>query len=255
MSWKAAVWALGLAGMVWTGLSASADEPKKPVRAQDPPQPELLLHYDFYLVEGERVPDASGKKHDGRLTGGQIVSGRRRPALVLEGQGVITADASAQPLDLAGRTLSIGARCRPTSADGVIVAVGDDRNGMSLYIKNAIPHFAVRSAGKLVTVAGPDPVGMDQWVHLFGAIDRRGNVILVSNGWPIAQAKGSALADAGTEPLSVGADDGVPVGDYRGPLPWHGQLESVRVYWGVITRNGSREDLGDWAELPGCGCK
>jgi len=233
----------------------AADEGKKKARLIDPGTPELVLHYDFYGVDGDRISDASGKKHDGKLAGGTIVLGRRRPAIAFDGQGSITVADHLESLGLTSHTLSVGARCKPASADGVIISVGDDKNGLSLYLKNGIPHFAVRSAGKLVTVAGPDPVVMDQWVHLFGAIDRQGNVLLVSNGWPVAQAKGAPLAGVPTEPLCVGADFGVPVGDYAGPSHWRGQIDSVRVYWGVITRADNGDELGDWAELPGCGCR
>jgi hypothetical protein len=237
----------------------AADDTKAPnSRPIDPRTPELMLHYDFYVQDGDRVSDASGKKHDGKLVGGTIVPGLRRPAIAFEGKGLILLDEKnddTNALNFVSHTLSIGARCKPTSADGVIISVGDDTNGLSLYIKNGIPHFAVRSAGKLVTVAGTDPVKMDQWVHLFGTIDAQGNVSLVSNGWPAAQAKGSLLDAAPTEPLCVGADDGAPVGDYTGPMPWYGLLDSVRLYWGVITRAKDSDELGDWAQLPGCGCR
>lgn len=233
---------------------AAEDREKKP-RLTDPGTPELVLHYNFYGAEGDRVSDASGKKHDGKLVGGEIVLGRRRPAIAFDGQGSITVADNLESFGLTSHTWSVGARCKPASADGVIISVGDDTNGLSLYIKNGIPHFAVRSAGKLVTVAGTDPVVMDQWVHLFGAMDKKGNVLLVSNGWPVAQAKGAPLAGTPTEPLCVGADYGVPVGDYSGPLHWHGQIDSVRLYWGVITRADNGDELSEWAELPGCGCR
>ncbi len=237
-----------------SGLLHAEDGGKKRARLTDPGRPQLVLHYDFFGVDGDRVPDASGHKHDGKLVGGEIVFGRRRPAISFDGEGSITVADRLESFGFTSHTLSIGARCKSTSADGVIISVGDDTNGLSLYLQRGIPHFAVRCAGKLVTVAGTEPVGTDRWVHLFGALDARGNVVLVVNGWPVAQAKGSTLAEPPTEPLCVGADVGVPVGDYVGPLPWHGLIESVRIYWGVIDRNADREELGDWADLPGCGC-
>ena len=85
---------------------------------------------------------------------------------------------------------------------------------------------------------------MDQWVHLFGAIDEKGHVSLVSNGWPAATTKGTPLSGVPAEPLCVGADFGVPVGDYTGPLHWHGQIESVRLYWGVVNRAEARRRVG-----------
>jgi hypothetical protein len=246
--------AVVIAVLAW-GVRDVPGETQKKSRPIDPATPELVLHYDFYGVEDGRVSDASGRKHDGKLVGGVIVLGRRRPAVAFEGQGAITVTENMEALDFTSRTLSVGARCKPASADGVVVSVGDQTNGLSLYLQNGIPHFAVRADGKLTTVAGTESVVIDQWVHLYGVIDAKGHVLLVSNGWPAATAKGTPLASSPTEPLCVGADFGVPVGDYQGPLHWHGQIESVRLYWGVIERATHGDELSDWAELPGCGCR
>jgi hypothetical protein len=249
----AALFVLVIAVLVLGVRHVPAGEKKS--RPIDPGTPELVLHYDFYGVDGEHVSDASGKKHGGKLIGGEIIPGRRKPAIAFDGQGSITVTENMETLDVASRTLSVGARCKPASADGVIVSVGDKTNGFSLYLKNGIPHFAVRADGALTTAAGSEPVVMDQWVHLFGAIDAKGNVLLVSNGWPTATTKGTPIAGAPVEPLCVGADSGAPVGDYASPLHWHGLIENVRLYWGVIDRTKDRDELGEWADLPGCGCR
>ena len=36
---------------------------------------------------------------------------------------------------------------------------------------------------------------------------------------------------------------------------WQGLLEDVHLYWGLIDRNNDRDQLQDWADLPGCGCR
>lgn len=68
----------------------------------------------------------------------------------------------------------------------------------------------------------------------------------------LLHAGGSILA-CGT--FCVGADIGSPVGEYAAPLNWHGLIEDVRRYWGLIDRNEQRDALQDWADLPGCGCR
>ncbi len=57
------------------------------------------------------------------------------------------------------------------------------------------------------------------------------------------------------EPFCVGADTGSPVGEYAPAMHWQGLLEDVRLYWGFMDRNENREQLQDWADLPGCGCR
>lgn len=235
-------------------LAGAVVAEEKRTRVLDPREPQLVLHYDFYGVEDGRVSDASGQKHDGQLVGGEIVPGRRRPAVAFAGAGSITVTEGAETLDFVSRTLSVGARCKPASADGVIISVGDQVNGFSLYLKNGIPHFSVRADGKLTTVAGSEVAGTDRWVHLFGTIDAKGNITLVSNGWPVSTKPGRPLADVPAEPMCVGADYGEPAGEYTGPQHWHGLIESVRLYWGVVDRVSDSEELGDWADLPGCGC-
>ena len=45
------------------------------------------------------------------------------------------------------------------------------------------------------------------------------------------------------------------VGDDTGPQHGHGLIENVRLDWGVIERAKHGDELNDWAELPGCGCR
>ena len=130
-----------------------------------------------------------------------------------------------------------------------------ERDGFSLYLKEGVPHFAVRSHGELASVADDDLVVLEQWVHLLGAVGSDGQLQLLVNGWPVAKAQGKLIAGTPEKPLCIGADFGGPIGDYKGPLNWRGLLEDVRLYWGVMDRNEHRDELGDWADLPGCGCR
>ena len=83
----------------------------------------------------------------------------------------------------------------------------------------------------------------------------QGQLGLVVNGWPTATAAGKLIADTPEQPLCIGADLAGSVGDYEHLASWCGLLEDVRLYWGVVDRNEHRDELGDWADLPGCGCK
>jgi hypothetical protein len=80
-------------------------------------------------------------------------------------------------------------------------------------------------------------------------------VSLLVNTASVADAPGGLVAQMPSEPLTVGADPGSPVGEYSGPLYWQGLVQDVRLCWGVLSRETARETLGDWADRPGCGCR
>ena len=148
---------------------------------------EIAQHYDFFGVEGPRVSDAAGKKHDGTLQNGEIVFGKRKPAVRLDGKGSISVAGSPDELSPAQKAFSVGALCRPAAPNGVVIAMSNERDGFSLYLKEGVPHFAVRSNGELARVAGEDSVVLDQWVHLLGAVGADGQLQLVVNGCPLPQ--------------------------------------------------------------------
>ena len=213
------------------------------------------LHYDFYGVDGMRVSDQAKQKHEGTIQNGEIVQGKRKPAVKLDGRGSILVAAGAGDLDPAQKAFSVGALCQPAASDGVLIAMGTEKNGFSVYLRESVPHFTVRSAGEVTSVAGDRPVAMNQWVHLMGTLASDGQLSLVINGWPTATAKGTLIADTPEQPLSIGAAGVGPTSDGQ-PLPnWTGLLEDIRLYWGVMDREHHRDELGDWADLPGCGCR
>ena len=93
------------------------------------------------------MSDYSGKKHDGTLLDGEIVYGRRKNAAQFNGKGFISLEGVPDTLSPKSRPLTVGAFCQPTAPDGVLVAMGDQTNGFSLYLKDSVPHFAVRAEG------------------------------------------------------------------------------------------------------------
>jgi hypothetical protein len=231
----------------------AADKTKTPRNAST--KLEVALHYDFFGVEGTRVADQARQKHEGTIHAGEIVVGKRKPAVKLDGKGFVSVAADPADLDPAQRAFSVGGLCRPATSDGVLVAMGSDRNGFTIDLQEGVPRFAVRSAGVLTVVAGDKPVPVGQWLHLLGTVDSQGQLCLVVNGWPVATADGKVIAETPEQPLCIGADSAGPVGA-QGRLPnWCGLLEDIRMYWGVLDRNEHRDELGDWADLPGCGCK
>ena len=218
-------------------------------------EPELALLYDFQGVDGTQVPDGSGHGHTGTLVAGEIVFGRNKQAVQFAGKGSVTMTQVSPDLDFASRALTVGAMCRPSAPDGVIIAMGDTSDGFSLYLQAGVPHFAVRVQGALHRVAAAEAVDLDQWVHLAGVIDDEGKLSLLVNAWPVAESQGGLLARSPVGSLSVGADVAPLVGEYGSPLHWQGLLQDARVYWGAVSRERDRDLLAEWANRPGCGCR
>lgn len=220
------------------------------------PEPQLALQYDFFDVTGARVPDGSGNGNAGTIVAGVIVPGRRKPAVRLDGTGAVVSDTPGHGLDLAGRAITVGAMCRPAAPDGVIASMADATDGFSLYLKDGLPRFAVRSGGVLREVADTEPLDPGQWVHLAGVIGPNGELSLLVNAFPVA--KGTEPSFLGHTPagrFTVGAEAETPAGSNPEALRWRGLLEDVRVYAGAVSRDTHRDLLGDWANRPGCGCK
>jgi hypothetical protein len=235
-------------GAAWLIQSSPAGD-----RASRGPKLELVLQYDF-VPDQMKVTDASGKKHDGTVQDGEIVYGRRKHAVKLDGKGTVAMAGVPDTLDPTLRAITVGAFCQPSAPDGVVAAMGDKANGFCLFLKDGVPQFAVRAQGQLCKIAAREPVVIDQWVHLAGMIDAKGQVSLVVNGWPVATAQGKLIPQKPAKPFCAGADPGSPVGVDGAPPAWRGLLQDVRLYWGVAERNANRELWQDWADLPGCGC-
>jgi hypothetical protein len=88
-----------------------------------------------------------------------------------------------------------------------------------------------------------------------GTLDAAGQSSLVVNGWPTAAAQGKLISATPEQPLCIGADCASTADDDKRLPNWTGLLEDIRLYWGVMDRNEHRDELGDWADSPGCGCK
>jgi hypothetical protein len=216
--------------------------------------PELALQFDFFDVRDGVVPDGSGHRHDGRLVGGTIVSGKRKPAVQLAGAGVVTSESLASDTELAGRALTVGAMCKASAPDGVLVSMGDTMDGFKLYLKGGVPRFAVRARGVLREAVADEPIELEQWVHIAGVIGEEGRLAVLVNAWAVGQTEAlSFLARTPAGPFAVGAGGNGPGGDSAGR--WQGLIEDVRLYRGAISRQAHRELLGDWANRPGCGCR
>ena len=219
----------------------SIAQTRKKRSRQSDSQLSVALHYDFYAVEENRVLDQAKPNHEGTVRDGQIVRGKRKPAVQLDGHGSVLVAATAADLDPADKDLTVGALCQPAAPDGMLITMGGAKNGFNIYLREGIPHFSARWAGTVTTVAADKPVAMNQWIHLMGTLDSSGELSIVVNGWPRATAQGALIKETPALPLSIGTASG-PEGNGPEQLPnWTGLLEDVRLYWGVMDRNQHRD--------------
>jgi arylsulfatase A-like enzyme len=221
---------------------------------KEPPVPEkrdpkkvktsLVLRYTFADVKKGQMSDISGNGLHGQLVKGKLVTDDGGPVVELAGDGYIRL-AVTPKLDPSFRPLTIGARCFPDDRRGVAAALGGESHGFSLYLDDGVPAFAVRSAGKLTVARAAEAVPAGRWVHLMGVLDTDGRLRVWVDGKPSGDAvQGSHLTARPADALSIGADTGSLVGEYKNSRHWKGKLADVRLYWGMP----GQDEVGKWVK-------
>ncbi len=214
-----------------------------------PPDPktvalELILHYDASRLAGDQVPDQSGHGHDGARVKVEAAASRRGKAFAFDGTGAIQIARYPESLDPTYRPFTVGAWCKPSSGDGVIVSHGEECFGYSLYLQDGRPHFNVQAGQNPFLVEGPRPIRLNEWVHLAATVDAQQRLTLWVDGAPVAHLdEGFFVSDGPLDGFSVGADIGTAAGAYQSPMGFTGLIEDVRLYWGVLDKPG----LEAWA--------
>lgn len=140
------------------------------------------------------------------------------------------------------KPLTFGARCA-RDGDGVVLAQGGERFGYALWLAGGRPCVGVREAGALHVVRGPAlPSGTGQ-VTLAGVLTASGELQLWVDGKLAERAAASLLSRNPSEALSLGADSGTAVGDYRGEQAFRGEIADLRIYYGALPA----KELAAWA--------
>ena len=200
---------------------------------------QLVFRPDFAHVQDGTAADLSSQGHRLKVAPDSVRDGRKGRSIIINGAGLTLAGASPDP---SGKPFTAGAWIRADQLDGVILAQGGGSQGFSLYLKAGVPHFAIRSGGKLAVARALRPVAIGQWVHVAGLLQSRGEATLWINGVPAGSEKSGAIAAKPYDGLSVGADTGNAVVSAEAAKPFHGQLEDVRLYWGAL----DKETLENW---------
>ncbi len=170
-----------------------------------------------------------------------LISVGGEKAIVLDGLAGI---APPQKPAIGGRPFAIGASVKP-AGDGVIIAQGGVSLGVALFIKDGVPHLAVRSDGDGVVtqIKVKDKIKPGEWTHIVGSLDDKETLRLYINGKEVAGEEARAVARTPAEGVSIGEDTGSHVGEY-GANVLKGELRHVRLYLGAITE----KEITAWQE-------
>lgn len=167
------------------------------------------------------------------LSNVETVEGRRGKALKLSGKSVLSRPSS--EMDPSYKPLTIGAWVKPSRADGVLVAQGGESLGYSLYMKEGRIVFAVRANGQLKMAKSRRETPVDEWSHVAVVLDPDGRARVFVNGKaPKRAARVGFVTSRPADGLSIGADSGSLVADYQEANGFHGLVEDLRIYWGVL---------------------
>jgi arylsulfatase len=128
------------------------------------------------------------------------------------------------------RAFSVAARVIPSSPDanGVIVAQGGSTHGWSLYLREGEFLFATTHRGQRTMVRSGVRLEGEKTVSAALSVD--GLLTLGVDGKDVAVAQlPGPLVEQPLDGLQVGSDAAGQVGDYSGPYPLDGEVESVIV--------------------------
>jgi arylsulfatase A-like enzyme len=202
---------------------------------------ELVLRPDFSQINAQTVADLASRKRTGQVVHGQAAPGRQHGvALRLEGDGRVE---FGHELDPSQKPFTVGAWCKPDAADGVILAHGGRSHGYTLFLKDGVPHFAVRDRRKLAVVKGKEALPIGQWTHLAGMLTSKAQIRLWVNGAAVGTADSEPIAQKPRDALAIGDDPESPVGEYGASRTWKGLIEDARIYWGELDNDA----LEEWA--------
>ncbi len=159
--------------------------------------------------------------------------GKRRGS----GVGSMVSFKKSPSLNPSGKALVVEAWIKPGKKnDGTVLAQGGPADGYALALVESKPRFLYRSNNKLSSAVATEAIGKE-WIHLLGLITPEKELQLYVNGK--LSATGKALDFIRKDPaqgLEIGADDGSPVGIYKSPFPFQGQIDQVAIYHGSLSK-------------------
>lgn len=136
------------------------------------------------------------------------------------------------PVRLQGRDILIQARASADTQaqDGVIVAIGGAKTGISLFVKDQKIYGCITMEGESKTVSASLPLGEFETTL---ELTERGFSLAVNGGTPVTRTDVSRFGQSTPEGINVGSDADTPVGPYPRNFAFAGEIDDVRV---AITR-------------------
>ncbi len=199
---------------------------------------DLVAHYKFDEVDGDKALDASGKQHTGKLYGATRAAGKSQGALRFTGTSYVYVQGN-EDLDLPTQALTLAVWLKPdrslvemthpypmpiyradyaTSVGyGLMVTVSEtDQFGLRL-------HHRVGS-GQSIEIATPQSLVANAWVHVAGVYDGT-TMTLYRNGAAVATRTTGTMTvrNAGEVAMFLG----------RG---FEGLMDDVRIYHRALSR-------------------
>lgn len=112
--------------------------------------------------------------------------------------------------------------------DGVIVAQGGTTHGYSLYVKQGVVHFVVRSEGKAIEIKSDIDWHEKKKRQIEAGLNGDEQIELRIEGEIIAKpTKANFIKATPADGLDIGEDRGAAVGDYKSPFKFTGTIEKV----------------------------
>jgi hypothetical protein len=118
--------------------------------------------------------------------------------------------------------------------------MGGGAHGFSLFLRDGVPHFALRSASELFLVKARTALPAGQRTHIAGVLRANGTMQLIINGKAAGSAPAGPITAKPRDGFAIGSDPGSPVGPYEAPFALTGTTEDARIYAGEV----ALEDLG-----------
>lgn len=204
----------------------------------------LQVRYTFSEVNKDQVLDASGNGISGTLIKAKVVKEKDTFAAQFSDEAYLQVRARPE-LDVSRSPIVLGSWINADLSKGVIAAIGGETHGLSLFLKDGVPTFAVRSQGKLTLSKAEDRLATGRWVHVMGVLAADGRIRVYIDGKASGDmAQAELLTARPADGLSIGADTGSLVGDYPDAQHFTGMLRDVRLYRGIPTE----EELKKWRE-------
>ena len=128
-----------------------------------------------------------------------------------------------------GRAFEVRVTVERPAGDGVLVAHGGAAEGWVLYQSAGKVLFAARQEQRLTVISSADPLP-DAARVVTAKISANGEVTLAADGKTLGMGKlPQPITAMPIDGLEVGRDVAGSVGNYRGPFPYEGTIQSVEI--------------------------